>query len=1700
MTTSRLAVRSRMPVGPICSDSHVPSAPIGGSVVCRLAALVILFAAVPLLHAAPAGATTHLSTQTISTSTTWTVAGSPYVLDGNVTVGSAATLTIQPGVIVKFNGQLRQLVVNGVLNALGTDANPIYFTSLQDDSVGGDTGLDGPTVGAAEQWYRVQFSGSGSFVQHAIVHYGGYGTGVGDTPLRVSSSTTFDSVEVSQNGHAGVSVTSGGVATISNSTIKNNSKGIHVLNGVVKVDHTTIENNSSNAAYFAFSNYVGAPSTFFDNTIQNNASGFYLTLPSPPASSKPYGHRNNFIANGGAQGRSLPSNSTGSDWRDNYWGSNGTYRANSQWCTNTGFLTYSESLGGGSPTSPIYLTQYTAPSPHQSTICWRSTPAIGSAEFSRSSFEAEFYLLGAEMLGGEGASDYATIPFVHAVDPVNTGDGNFVHQVTDLDFPGAAAGQPCSFVRSYNSLSDRSGSLGFGWSGSFGDSLSFSVTGDATFRAASGASFFFTEQPDGSFQPAPGVTATLLSVPSGYELTRADQIKLTFDSAGKLIALNDRNGQGETIAYDGSGRVQTVSDSVGRQMSFAYDASGRLSQLASSDGRSVTYTYNSSGRLATVTDVRGKVWTYTYDGNGLLQKETDPRSNQVFRNTYDTAGRVTDQYDAFDNHTTFAYDALTQTTTITDPRGGIWKDIYQSNVLVTRTDALGKETNFEHDNALNQTSVTGPDGNTTTMSYDVRGNLTHAVAPSSLNADKTITYDSMNNVTSVTDARGKITTYGYDANGNNTTLVQDGVTIATYTYNASGQVTSFKDGRNNTTTYSYDANGNLESETDALGNKTTYTHDAAGRMTSRTDPRGNVQGADPNQFRSTYTYDGAGRTLTETNPLGHVTTYAYDNAGNQTSVTDANNKTTTYAYDAANRVATITAPDAGVTTYTYDPVGNKLTQRDQNNKTTTYSYDADNRLANLVTPLGNKTTYSYDVSGNLIKEVEPRGNVQGANPDDYATTSNYDAAGRLITETDPLGNTTTYTYDAVGNKSTVKDANNHTTSYAYNGRNLLTSVTAPGGVETTYAYDAVGNLISRTDPGTHETTYVYDAANRLTTMTRPLNRQWTYGYDAAGNRTQVVDANGNSTQTAGDGTTTYAYDRAARLTAIDYSDSTPDLTYSYDAVGNRIQMTDGGTQTYSYDDVNRLAQVTRGADTFAYTYDLAGNLTRRTYPDSTVIDYTYDDDSRMASVVIGGQSTTYAYDAAGHVTQTTLPSGNGYVEERTYDRASRLTRVKSVKAASTLADFTYTLDPVGNPTQVVRAGNAPGTTTYTYDPRDQLTEVCFQASCPGGSDPFIRWTYDAVGNRLTETRPAVTTTYTYDAADELTVRGSMTYSYDQNGNETGVGGRTFAYDLANRLISATSGSATVTYTYDGASNRLQASTGSLPSDKTNYLWDPNGSIAELALERDGSGALLRRYVYGSKRYLSMTTSSSAHYYAYDALGSIANLTSSGGATEWTYVYEPFGVMSTETQDDPNAPANVLKFAGELVDSSGLYYLRARQYEPSDGRFLQIDPAPEDETYASMSSYVYASDQPTVLVDPTGMRSEQSDSGQGRARDTTSPASLLQYARCQLVASFAAGRRTSTPVRNASASAKVVCRGPDAPRIGVFIFLHLLRWDFHLKIWDLIDADTANRQNSNAHVESPCKKRSLWKAGGGWSLRPGGARGPLFAFALGKLRC
>ena len=116
---------------------------------------------------------------TISVNTTWSLANSPYLVTGDIIVNAGVTLTIEPGVVVKFNAG-RNLTVNGILNAVGTVDQRIIFTSIKDDSVGGDSNFDGTaTYPRPGDWGRILFADfsvdSLNKLQNALIRYGGSG-------------------------------------------------------------------------------------------------------------------------------------------------------------------------------------------------------------------------------------------------------------------------------------------------------------------------------------------------------------------------------------------------------------------------------------------------------------------------------------------------------------------------------------------------------------------------------------------------------------------------------------------------------------------------------------------------------------------------------------------------------------------------------------------------------------------------------------------------------------------------------------------------------------------------------------------------------------------------------------------------------------------------------------------------------------------------------------------------------------------------------------------------------------------------------------------------------------------------------------------------------------------------------------------------------------------------------------------------------------------------------------------------------------------------------------------------------------------------------------------------------------------------------------------------------------------------------------
>jgi RHS repeat-associated protein len=135
----------------------------------------------------------------------------------------------------------------------------------------------------------------------------------------------------------------------------------------------------------------------------------------------------------------------------------------------------------------------------------------------------------------------------------------------------------------------------------------------------------------------------------------------------------------------------------------------------------------------------------------------------------------------------------------------------------------------------------------------------------------------------------------------------------------------------------------------------------------------------------------------------------------------------------------------------------------------------------------------------------------------------------------------------------------------------------------------------------------------------------------------------------------------------------------------------------------------------------------------------------------------------------------------------------------------------------------------------------------------------------------------------------------------------------------------------------------------NYLYDGDNLLEEV----DNSANVLARYTQdqGIDDPVSMLRSGTTSYYQADALGTVTSLSNSAGALASTYAYDSFGNLTAST----GTITNPARYTGREFDSeSGLYYYRARYYDPSVGRFVSEDPVGFS---AGMNFYRYVHNSP-----------------------------------------------------------------------------------------------------------------------------------------------
>ncbi|UCF10642.1 MAG: RHS repeat protein, partial [Candidatus Bipolaricaulota bacterium] len=548
-------------------------------------------------------------------------------------------------------------------------------------------------------------------------------------------------------------------------------------------------------------------------------------------------------------------------------------------------------------------------------------------------------------------------------------------------------------------------------------------------------------------------------------------------------------------------------------------------------------------------DPVGSVWSYEYDALGQCVREIDPLGNTT-ATSYDAVGNpvsttyanglvTTRAYDvgdrivsvrSGDDEVRYAYDALGQLSSATDPLGGRFHVEYSPIGLPTHeTDPLGRTTSYA--------------------------------------------YDALGRLTSVTDASGARTRYVYDAVGNLIERVDalGGSTI--YEVDGLGRVVDEIGPTGNTTVYTYDGNGNLGTIHDALGNTWSLARDAEGNVTSSTDPDGR---------RWQFVYDAAGRVTSAIDPLGGVTHLGYDPAGRLTSRTEPDAfETIRYRYDAMGRLQAMAFAYATETpletTFEYDAMG-QLVGASNEAVRLRFEVDPRGRLVALHDDArGRSLTFTNDALGRRTSMTDPEGTT---------TRYTYDAAGEL-TRIDHDGTSIALFYDSVGWRTGVAWETGAELRSVRDALGRITQIASTRGdpvvTETIdFTYDAEGNLTETSFSDGDAIRYQYDALNRLIAERRTgtLSYDHTYDYDGAGNRTESSGAGLASS---------WSYDAAGRLVSGMTGGET--TSYEYDTAGRLVERSGpDGTLWLGYDGFGRLRSVSTEDETVTYGYDPFGNV------------------------------------------------------------------------------------------------------------------------------------------------------------------------------------------------------------------------------------------------------------------------------------------------------------------------------------------------------------------------------------------------------------------------------------------------------------------------------------------------------------------------------
>lgn len=794
-------------------------------------------------------------------------------------------------------------------------------------------------------------------------------------------------------------------------------------------------------------------------------------------------------------------------------------------------------------------------------------------------------------------------------------------------------------------------------------------------------------------------------------------------------------------------------------------------------------------------------------------------------------------------------------------------------------------------------------------------------------------------LTSITDRNGNTLTISYE-NGQNgskrISSVSDGHRSLTFSYlSGTDLLTAVKDPLNRSVRFNYFDNKQtgrkqLSNFTDAEGNTTTYEYAdlskaGASKLLSRIQlPKGNYVENE---------YDSNCRLKSTVSGQNGV-------PATKTSVSVA----ASYGSDISTKSQVDVERESGTSTYNFSFNGNNAMTgvTGELGMFVNSSYGSE-EFPELPTSIQSNNTnisnVNYDSKGNVTS-------ITVTGDGSLTTRMTYDEMNNLTSITDPKSNKTTYSYDSKGNLIGISAPENVTASVTVDSKGLPIEVSNPMGVKTEYDYNEYGNLVKTTLPALGLSSIIdYDAASRMTSYTDALGRISSYVYNNNDFLTSETDPMGHTTQ--------YAYDKNGNLTSITNAKGGV-TTMTYDNTTDWLRSVEfaGAKRQYNYNEDGTLSSLIKpdgaGLD---YVYDQLGHLTG-----DCMNHYYYDDHLRLKTIEGSDKTLTISYDGFNRITGT---SCDGHSNSYSYDANGNCTsindtqygydglnRLTKVSFGGKTINYTYRKD-----SQLSKVKYPNGmTTTFGYDKVGRLTSKQTKLS-NGTVVASYTFALDKVGNitEQTMTEPYgdiamanEKTCYSYNDGNRITKAGDISFSFDANGNTKKRGGENYSWDSLDRLTKA--GSTALTYEPLG----LIASYGDIT-----FTTNPLGMGYVLSDSKSGA-----EYIYGNGLEARIIDGK-VSYYVTDCRGSVIAIVDDNGNITHKYQYDEFGRVTQKEEADYNPFQYVGKYGVMALDNH-LYYMRARHYDPTIGRFLSEDPI------WSTNLYPYASNNPVMGIDPLGL--------------------------------------------------------------------------------------------------------------------------------------